>query len=62
MEALCTSFGSSHTEEDARSFDKNMQKDTRQLATTHTPADTTLPPCLPPSLSVTQDLNTSLSA
>lgn len=35
-EALCTSFGSSLTEEDASSFDKNMEKDTRQQAKTHT--------------------------
>lgn len=35
-EALCASFGSSLTEEDASSFDENMEKDTRQQAKTHT--------------------------
>lgn len=57
-EALCASFGSSLTEEDASSFDKNMEKDTRQQAKTHTRGQHTgsLPRC------VLQDLNMSLSA
>lgn len=48
MEALCASFGSSLTEEDASSFDKNMEKDTRQQAKTHTRGHHT--GSLPPSV------------
>lgn len=58
-EALCASFGSSLTEEDASSFDKNMEKDTRQQAKNTHPRTTHW---LPPSLCVLQDLDMSLSA